>query len=228
MEDIESKREQLLSQLSKLPEPQVKELREKIQSMAPAEFEKFASGQEECIFCAISSGKMECFKIYEDDDIIAILDINPISKGHALVLPKKHFQFLLQMPDELVCKLFKTVSTLMPLLINATQSQGVNILINQGAVAGQNVEHLFVNIIPRYAEDNLVFNWQRQKVQKEDLGNLAAQLSEKVASVKRQDEEKKREEEKRKEEAEKGKIEEKIKADSDLEKIFKQVKRRMP
>ena len=176
---------------------------------------------DECIFCAIASGKLESFKVYEDDDVLAVLDINPMTRGHLLLMPKKHFQFLFQMPDELSGRLFNAVKMLMPLLINATKAQGVNIMVNQGQTAGQTVEHLLISMVPRYSDDKIILDAQRLKLKKEEFDEIAKQLSEKINMLKA-------EESKKKEEA---KIEEKKREAnkaSDIEKIFRQVKRRMP
>jgi len=176
---------------------------------------------DECIFCAIASGKMESFKIYEDSDIIAILDINPMARGHTLVMPKNHFQFLFQMPDELSSKLFNTIKMLMPLLINATKAQGVNLIVNQGSVAGQTIEHLIIGVIPRYPDDKIVLDAPRLKLKGEEFAELAKQLNEKIGAMKKEKEEKelRSKEEKKKEED---------KQMDDIEKIFRQVKQRMP
>jgi histidine triad (HIT) family protein len=191
-------------------------------------FEEPVFKMDECIFCAIASGKLDSFKIYEDDDIVAVLDINPMTRGHTLVMPKKHFQFLFQMPDEIVSKLFGTVKMLMPLMINITKAQGVNILVNQGAVAGQNVEHLVINLIPRYPNDNIILDAQRLKLKGEEFKEVAGLLSEKIASVEA-------EEKKEKEKAEQEKKEKETQAQAardkqfdEIEKIYRQVKQRMP
>jgi len=216
MDDLDIKKEQLLSQLSGLPESQVKTLKEKIQSMSPEEFEQFT--QKRCIFCDISSGKIESFKIYENEDVLAVLDINPISKGHAIVIPKKHVQFLFQIPDELSEKLLTVVKNLMPVLINITKAQGVNIIINQGLTAGQYVEHFSINLIPRYKDDKLIFDWQRLTLQKSEIEALAKQISErvKIPEKKESEEEKKEAESKKAAEAE------------EIEKIWNQVRERVP
>jgi histidine triad (HIT) family protein len=191
-------------------------------------FEELVFKMDECIFCAIASGKIDSFKIYEDDDIIAFLDINPISKGHTLVMPKKHFQFLFQMPNEISTKLFGIVKMIMPLMINVAKAQGVNILVSQGTAAGQNVEHLVINLIPRYSNDNIILDAQRLKLKEEDFKEVAKLLGEKIASVKIEE---KKEKEKMEQDKKDKEIQAKLAKDkqlSDIEKIYRQVKQRTP
>ena len=191
-------------------------------------FEEPVFKMDECIFCAIASGKFDSFKIYEDEDIVAVLDINPMTKGHTLVMPKKHFQFLFQMPDEIVNKIFGTVKMLMTLMINITKAQGINILINQGVAAGQNVEHLVINLIPRYPNDNIILDAQRLKLKEEEFKEVARLLSEKIMGVKAEEKKEKEKAEQDKKEKETQLQTAKDKQFDEIEKIYRQVKQRMP
>ena len=107
-----------------------------------------------CIFCDIIEGKIPSAKVYEDDDVLAILDISQTTKGHTLVLPKKHYENFLQMPDEELGKLMSTVKALAEKICRALGASGVNVLINTNEAAGQTVMHAHVHIIPRYGEDD--------------------------------------------------------------------------
>jgi histidine triad (HIT) family protein len=222
MNDVETKKEQLISQLTGLPDSQIKTLKEKIMSMSPEDFEKFT--QRKCLFCEIISGNVDAFKVYEDEEVLAVLDINPISRGHAIIMPKKHFQFLFQIPDELVKKLFAVSKNLMPILVNVTKSQGVNLLVNQGITAGQHIEHFSINLIPRHVDDKIAFDAQRQVTSKSELEDISSQIIERV-----QAEEERREkiakEKKATETA--GKTEDE-KRKEDIEKIYRQIKPRIP
>jgi len=221
MEDLEEKKQQLISKISGLPSEQMAALKEKISSMTDEDFEKFTSGS--CIFCGIASGKIEAFKVYEDEDIVAFLDINPISKGHVLLITKKHIQFLFQMPDELSDKIFRIVKSLMPTIVNVTKAQGVNIFMNQGLAAGQNLEHFSINLVPRYSGDKVMFEWPRLKAQQEELENISGQIEERMSKTKIEMNKSAEEEKEAKIETEK-KID---KEKEDIEKIFRQIKPRM-
>lgn len=108
---------------------------------------------EDCLFCKIVAGKIPSNKIYEDDSVFAFLDINPASEGHTLVLPKKHFNSFTEMHSGEVASLFEAVRKLTSAVEKAFSAEGSNIGINNGKVAGQEVPHTHVHIIPRKRGD---------------------------------------------------------------------------
>ena len=108
-----------------------------------------------CIFCKIINGDIPSKKIYEDEDILAILDISQATKGHTLVIPKKHFDNLLSIDDNEYLKVMKKVKDLAKVIVKAFDAKGCNILNNCNSVAGQSVMHFHVHIIPRYEENDL-------------------------------------------------------------------------
>lgn len=105
-----------------------------------------------CVFCDIITGNIPSSKVYEDDDYLAILDISQTTKGHTLVMPKKHYENFLEMPKEEYEKLMGIVQDISKKLIEKLNANGCNILINTNEVAGQTVMHTHVHIIPRYDE----------------------------------------------------------------------------
>ncbi|MCF0109399.1 MAG: HIT family protein [Erysipelotrichaceae bacterium] len=128
-----------------------------------------------CIFCEIIKGNIPGVKVYEDDDVLAILDISQVTKGHTLVMPKKHVADIIEADEETVLKCMKVVHELTPKIVNNLGAEGCNILNNCKAVAGQSVEHLHFHIIPRYSENDAVtiaFN----ESEKQDLAAVAAQI----------------------------------------------------
>ena len=106
-----------------------------------------------CIFCAIACGEIPSFKVYEDDLVLAYLDINPFSEGHTLVIPKAHTAGLLDTPDETLAAVVARVKKVAAHLKEALPCDGFNILQNNGAAAGQTVNHVHFHIVPRYAKD---------------------------------------------------------------------------
>ncbi len=112
--------------------------------------------ENKCLFCAIAAGSIPAKKVYEDSSALAILDINPRNPGHTLVLPKKHYSTIFDMPSEDAGNFFRTVRKLASMVSNATKAQGINILQNNGLVAGQMVPHLHFHIIPRFANEGPV------------------------------------------------------------------------
>lgn len=110
---------------------------------------------DECIFCKILKGEIPCTKTYEDDNFVGILDLHPKSKGHTLVISKKHFRNLLDMPNTLGNELVEAIKNISLNLIKEKKAEGVNILFNTEPVAGQVVFHLHAHIIPRKKDDGL-------------------------------------------------------------------------
>ena len=107
--------------------------------------------KNDCVFCAIAAGEIPSFKVYEDDLVLAYLDINPCSKGHTLVIPKAHTAGLLETSDETLAALLARVKKVAAHLKEALPCDGFNILQNNGAAAGQSVFHIHFHIVPRYA-----------------------------------------------------------------------------
>ena len=113
--------------------------------------------KNDCIFCAIAAGEIPSFKVYEDDLVLAYLDINPFSKGHTLVIPKAHTTGLLDTDDAVLAAVVARVKKVAAHLRAALPCDGFNILQNNGEAAGQTVRHLHFHIIPRYAGEPLAF-----------------------------------------------------------------------
>ncbi|MFO7966673.1 MAG: HIT family protein [Archaeoglobaceae archaeon] len=107
-----------------------------------------------CIFCKIAGGEIPAEKIYETENSIAFLDINPRSPGHTLVIPKEHVESLRELDDNRVSDIFNTTRDVMNLLKKALDPDGFNVGINDGAAAGQEIPHLHVNIFPRFSGDD--------------------------------------------------------------------------
>lgn len=111
-----------------------------------------------CVFCAIVEGEIPSFKVYEDDLLLAYLDINPVSKGHTLVIPKVHTECLLDTPDETLAAVIARVKKVAAHIKEVLGCGGFNIVQNNGETAGQTVHHVHFHIVPRYeGDDPLVF-----------------------------------------------------------------------
>ena len=107
----------------------------------------------DCIFCRISKKKEPASIIYEDKDAIAFMDIRPVNRGHALVMPKKHYRDLLEMPPEEVGHLFKDVQKVALRIKKVTGADGISIMQSNGRAALQDVFHMHVHVIPRFGAD---------------------------------------------------------------------------
>jgi histidine triad (HIT) family protein len=108
---------------------------------------------ENCIFCRILAGDIPSRIVYEDDAVVAFLDINPAAPGHTLVVPKEHFNTLLDVGVDTIGPVFSSVKTVAELVKTRLEADGFNLLVNQGRAAGQLIEHFHVHIIPRYEDD---------------------------------------------------------------------------
>jgi len=116
---------------------------------------------ENCIFCKITNGYINCYKVYEDDDVLAFLDVNPVSYGHTLVVPKAHFSSFLATPKDIMNKVMNVAQRIGQIQVEKLNAKGVNILSNCGEAAGQTVHHFHVHVIPRYNEkDGLIMEFK--------------------------------------------------------------------
>lgn len=106
-----------------------------------------------CLFCNIIAGDIPANKVYEDETVIAILDITPVNPGHTLVIPKAHYQDITATPDDTVCHIMNVTKKLAPAIVTAAAADAFNVGINTGAVAGQSVFHTHVHIMPRKQGD---------------------------------------------------------------------------
>jgi histidine triad (HIT) family protein len=129
----------------------------------------------DCLFCKIVSGEIPCHKIYEDENFLAFLDINPVNPGHTLVIPKKHSSQLLETDDQILQAIMPLVKQLSQKITTTLNSNGINILINCGTGAGQLIPHTHIHIIPRLINDNLK-HWPSQKLSHEDFLRLVKLL----------------------------------------------------
>lgn len=114
----------------------------------------------DCIFCKIANGEIPSNTIYEDDDFRVILDNGPATKGHALVLPKKHYADLFKIPQEAVMGAVKVAQEVAGTIKNKLGCDGLNLVQNNGAAAGQTVMHFHLHIIPRYENDGQHILWK--------------------------------------------------------------------
>lgn len=113
---------------------------------------------ENCIFCKIANGEIESKTLYEDDMFRVILDISPATRGHALILPKKHFANLQEMDYATASEVFVLAKRMAAAMTEALACDGLNVVQNNGEAAGQTVFHFHMHLIPRYENDGVVLN----------------------------------------------------------------------
>ena len=115
---------------------------------------------DSCIFCKIIKGEIPSLKVYEDQSIIAFLDIAPANRGHVLVVPKMHLEMFHELSSDLTNKSMEVIKKIAQAQSHALGNIGYNVLVNNAKVAGQVVPHVHVHVIPRFENDGLQFNWR--------------------------------------------------------------------
>lgn len=134
--------------------------------------------QENCIFCKIAAGEIPSATIYEDDDFRVILDIEPASKGHALILPKEHYANLYELSDELASKALIVAKKVITKMTEIVGCDGYNVVQNNGVAAGQTVFHFHIHLIPRYKEDDVNIAWKQGKLTEEVKAEILSKMNE--------------------------------------------------
>lgn len=139
--------------------------------------------KDDCILCQIIDGKIPSEKIYEDENILAILDMNGANPGHTFVIPKEHFTILEQVPDFLVGKLFNVANKISSCLFETLEIGGTNIFITNGVVAGQAAAHFMINVIPRKDNDGINITWQPRQLSEDEMSTVELELKEATKNV---------------------------------------------
>ena len=151
---------------------QMKALQEKIKNMSPEELKEFQ--KQQCIFCQIIAGKVQSKRIYEDENVLAVLDINPANPGHILLLTKEHYSIMPQIPDDVIGHVFIAAKSLSNSMLRTLEAQGTNIIVANGIAAGQRAQHFMAHIIPRKDKDGIEFSIpqvQQSQAEIEEIGN---------------------------------------------------------
>jgi len=142
--------------------------------------------QNGCIFCEIIKGRAPAFKLYEDETCLCILDINPLSQGHSLVVPKSHFPSLEVTPPPVAAAMCAVIPILASAIMEATRCDSFNLLVNNGAAAGQVIFHTHFHIIPRNMHDKLWRSenvWRRHLCLNQETSLLAECIRGKLSSL---------------------------------------------
>lgn len=127
----------------------------------------------DCIFCKIVAGEIPAAKVYEDEDFLAFLDINPVNFGHTLVIPKKHYENILATPDEVVFQAFLVVKKIMPAIKDSLAADFVAV-----SIVGIDVPHFHIHLIPRYLNDGLENFWPTKKYPADEIEKVARKIKE--------------------------------------------------
>jgi histidine triad (HIT) family protein len=131
---------------------------------------------EHTIFDRILAGEIPCHRVYEDDHVLAFLDIGPLSRGHTLVIPKERKAFVHELSDESAAAIGRALPRLCRAVLEATGATAYNILQNNGSAAHQVVMHVHFHIIPKLGGQGLGIGWQPTSLSNEDAAELLAKM----------------------------------------------------
>ncbi len=125
--------------------------------------------KDDCIFCKLANGELPSKTLYEDEGFRVVLDLGPATKGHALVLPKEHAANLYELSDRTAAAAMVLAKKMACILRDKLHCAGLNLVQNNGAVAGQTVEHFHIHVIPRYEDDGQNIHWTPGEPSQEEL-----------------------------------------------------------
>lgn len=133
---------------------------------------------KDCIFCKIANGEIPSSTVYEDRNFRAILDLNPASKGHTLILPKEHFKDVCELDEAVAADVLPLAGKIGAAMKKKLGCAGFNVVQNNGEAAGQTVFHFHVHVIPRYGSGPSMVTWEPGQAAPEELEQTAAAISE--------------------------------------------------
>ncbi|MDD6327585.1 MAG: HIT family protein, partial [Lachnospiraceae bacterium] len=126
-----------------------------------------------CIFCKIGKGDIPSATVYENSDFKVFMDLSPANKGHVLIIPKEHYDNIFQIDAETAGKLFSLATAVARAVKAETKCEGMNVVQNNGAVAGQTVNHFHLHLIPRFEGDGVSVTWKQGETEPDELQALA-------------------------------------------------------
>jgi len=130
----------------------------------------------DCLFCKIIAGEIPCFKLYENDETLAFMDINPANEGHALVIPKEHSRDVYTVSDTAITATVKTAKKIAAAVDKTLNPDGINLLQCNGPAAAQSVFHFHMHVLPRQEGDELKLNWGLKPGDMDAIGVLAERI----------------------------------------------------
>jgi len=130
----------------------------------------------DCLFCKIIAGEIPCFKLFENDDTLAFMDINPANEGHALVIPKEHATDVYTVSDAAIAATVATAKKIAAAIDKTLNPDGLNLLQCNGPAAAQSVFHFHMHVLPRRKGDELKLNWGLRPGDMDAIGALAERI----------------------------------------------------
>lgn len=201
------------------------------------------AAKQQCIFCHIAAGRAAAKKVYEDDKVVAVLDINPANPGHVLLVTKEHYMVMPQIPEDVIQHIGMVTKAISHALLRALKAQGTTIFVANGVTAGQRAQHFMLHIIPRMENDGVGIDIPQFTISDSDYKKIHDALSKGIAKafgkvdgleeeekkeekmIEKAEEKAEKKEEKEKKEAEEEKKEEKAEKKTGKKEIEKEAKK---
>ncbi len=139
--------------------------------------------RETCIVCQIIGDKIPSKKVYEDELVMAVLDINGANPGHCFVMPKNHYPIIEHVPNSELGRLFQVSNKVSSAIFESLGAQGTNIFVANGIPAGQTVAHFTINVIPRKENDGINLQWQPKQLSEEEMSTVELKLKEQTKKI---------------------------------------------
>ena len=141
------------------------------------------AARQGCIVCQIISSDIPSKKVFEDELVMAVLDVNGANPGHCFVMPKNHYPIIEQVPDAEISRLFQVSNKISSAVFESLGAQGTNIFVANGVPAGQTVAHVTVNVIPRKENDGINLQWQPRQLSEEEMSTIELKLKEQARHI---------------------------------------------
>jgi len=134
------------------------------------------STDPDCIFCKIVVGQIPCFKLFEDAETLAFMDINPVHDGHCLVIPKAHYRDVFEIAPEAIAAAARAAARVAKAVSETVKPDGLNLIQANGPGAGQSVGHFHFHVFPRRVDDGLAINWEPKPGDMTRIAELAERI----------------------------------------------------
>lgn len=138
---------------------------------------------KDCVFCKIVAGQLPCSNVFEDELILAFLDIAPLNPGHTLIIPKEHHTSITTLPVDVAAHMMEVAPRIACAMMRATEADGFNLMLSNGACAGQVVPHVHLHVVPRFPDDGIVLPTRTREYESDThRDDILAKARERLAS----------------------------------------------
>ena len=136
-----------------------------------------------CVFCKIVRGEIPSARVLETAQAVVFLDINPLNPGHTLLVPRSHHAHLGELPEEIAAHAGSLLPRLCRAVKAATGAEGLNVIINNGSVTGQTIDHCHWHIVPRFANDSIRWPWPQGKYCGDELSQMKSRIERELENI---------------------------------------------